>query len=125
MVTKVGKTITRKKGKLKKPLVVEDKELRDYEMVIIMNPELAEDKANTALEGIKKLISDRDGVVSEITHWGKRKLAYPIKHHSEGIYVFTRLQLHAAICKEIEAKLQISEDVLRHLLVRLHNLPKG
>ena len=121
MVTKGTKTAKGKKGTVRKPSVVEDKELRDYEMVIVISPELDEDKFNAALDGISKLITDIGGVVSEIKQWGKRKLAYPIKKFSEGNYILTRLQLQPAMGKELEVKLQISEDVLRHLLVRLNS----
>jgi small subunit ribosomal protein S6 len=121
VVTKGTKTVKGKKGTVRKPSAAEDKELRDYEMVIVISPELDEDKFNAALDGISKLITDIGGVVSEIKQWGKRKLAYPIKHFTEGNYILTRLQLQPAMGKEVEAKLQISEDVLRHLLVRLNN----
>jgi small subunit ribosomal protein S6 len=125
VVTKVVKTTKSKKGKVRKPVVAVDKELRDYEMVLIMSPELSEDKYSAALDGVRKLITDMGGVVSEITRWGKRKLAYPIKHFSEGNYILTRFQLQPEMGREVEAKLQISEDVLRHLLVRLNSLPQG
>ena len=121
MVTKVVKKEKIKKGATKKPLAAEDKELRDYEMVLVINPELAEDKFNTSLDGISKLITDVGGVVSEIKQWGKRKLAYPIKQFSEGNYILTRFQLQPAMGREVEKRLQISEDILRHLLVRLNS----
>jgi len=121
VVKKGIKTAKSKKDTVRKPSAAEDKELRDYEMVLIISPELAEDKFNAALDGISKLITDMGGVVSEIKQWGKRKLAYPIKQFSEGNYILTRLQLQPAMGKEVEAKLQISEDVLRHLLVRLNS----
>ena len=119
MVTKVVKKDKAKRGETKKPSVTEDKELRDFEMVLVINPELAEDKFNASLDGISKLITDMGGVVSEIKQWGKRKLAYPIKQFSEGNYILTRFQLQPAMGREVETRLQISEDVLRHLLVRL------
>jgi small subunit ribosomal protein S6 len=50
--------------------------------------------------------------------WGKRKLAYPIKHFTEGYYVLGRLQLKSTAGKEVESSLQISEDVIRYLLVK-------
>ena len=121
MVTKVVKKVKSKKSTARKLSAAEDKELRGYEMVLVISPELAEDKFNAALDGISKLITDMGGVVSEIKQWGKRKLAYPIKQFSEGNYILTRLQLQPAMGKEVEAKLQISEDVLRHLLVRLNS----
>ena len=121
MITKVAKKAKGKKSTARKLPAAEDKELRDYEMVLVINPELAEDKFNASLDGISKLITDMGGVVSEIKQWGKRKLAYPIKQFSEGNYILTRFQLQPAMGREVEAKLQISEDILRHLLVRLNS----
>jgi small subunit ribosomal protein S6 len=124
VATKVEKTAKGKKGKVRKTSVAEDKELRDYEMVLIMSPELAEDKYGATLDSVSKLITDTGGDVSEISQWGKRKLAYPIKQFSEGFYILTRFQLQPAMGREVEAKLQISEDILRHLLVKLNSLPQ-
>ena len=119
MVLKTNKTTRGKKATLKTSPEAEEKQLRDYEMIVIINPELDEDNFNTMINGINKLIADMGGVVADIKHWGKRKLAYRIKKFSEGNYVLTHFQLQPAFSKEVEAKLQISEDVLRHLLVRL------
>ncbi|MFH1662383.1 MAG: 30S ribosomal protein S6 [Chloroflexota bacterium] len=121
MVTRDKKTARSKKVAVRKPIAAADKELRGYEMVLVFSPELAEDKFNAALDDISKHITNMGGVISDIKLWGKRKLAYPIKHFSEGNYVLTQFQLQPAAGKEIEAKLIISEDVLRHLLVRLNN----
>jgi small subunit ribosomal protein S6 len=121
VVTKVGKTTKSKKEKAGKPQAAEDKELRDYEMVLVLSPELTDDRLNTTLDSVSKLVTDAGGVVSKIKQWGKRKLAYPIKRFSEGNYALVTMQLRATTGKEVEAKLQISEDVLRYLLVRLNS----
>jgi len=64
-------------------------------------------------------VENRGGVCQEISVWGRRKLAYPIKQHAEGSYVLTQLELEPQQTRELERGLLISEDVLRHLLVRL------
>ncbi len=121
MVAKgTGTTKTKvKKSVVKKALPVEDEQLRDYEMVLVISPELAEEKFNATLNNISQLITDMGGVVSDVKQWGKRRLAYPIKQFSEGNYVLTQLKLKPTLNREVEAKLQISEEVLRYLLVRL------
>jgi len=121
VVSKTSKTTRAKKTDLKAPPQTEEQQPRNYEMVVIINPELDEAKFNNTLNNISKLIADMGGVATDIKQWGKRKLAYPIKKFSEGNYVLTNFQLQPALSKELEAKLQISEDVLRHLLVRLDN----
>jgi len=97
----------------------EDKKLRDYELVVIISPEVANEAADSITDGIGRFITDNGGTVSAVEPWGKKKLAYPIKHFMEGSYVLTRFKLQPKFTKQLEASLQISEDVLRHLLVKL------
>jgi small subunit ribosomal protein S6 len=98
---------------------VEDNRLADYEMVYIVNPEVDDEALESRIESISQFISGRNGVVDEVERWGKKKLAYPIKHFLEGNYVLTRFKVSPAQCKELEANLKISEEVIRHLLIKL------
>ena len=98
---------------------VEDKRLTDYEMVYILSPEVDDVALESKIESISQFISGRNGVVDEVERWGKKKLAYPIKHFLEGNYVLTRFKVSPAQCKELEANLKISEEVIRHLLIKL------
>jgi small subunit ribosomal protein S6 len=99
--------------------VTEESKLRDYELVVIISPEVADDSLDGIIDNISRLITQDGGTVDEVDRWGKRKLAYPIKHFLEGSYVLVRCKLKSASGKELEANLRISEEVLRHLLVRL------
>jgi small subunit ribosomal protein S6 len=99
---------------------VEDTRLAEYEMVYIVSPEVADEALENRIESISQFISGRNGVVDEIERWGKKKLAYPIKHFLEGNYVLTRFKISPAQCKELESNLKITEEVLRHLLIRLN-----
>jgi small subunit ribosomal protein S6 len=96
----------------------EDK-LRDYEMVYIISPEVADDKLDAAIDNVSRFITERGGSVSQVERWGRRKLAYPIKHFAEGNYVLAHFKLKPASSKELEARLEISDDILRHLLIKL------
>jgi len=102
-----------------KEVKVEDEKLYDYELVLIISPEVAEEKHDTIIENISRFITDRGGVISGVEKWGKRKLAYPIKRFVEGDYVLSRFKLKPASSKELEANLRISEDIMRHLLVKV------
>jgi small subunit ribosomal protein S6 len=103
----------------KESMVKEESKLRDYELVVIINPELADDGVDGIVDNISRLISRDGGTVDETDRWGKRKLAYPIKHFLEGNYVLFRCKMKPTSGKGLEASLRISEEVLRHLLVRL------
>ena len=100
-------------------LKVEDKQLRDYELVFIISPEVEDEALEAAVNNVSKFITGKEGVISGIEKWGKRRLAYPIKHFVEGNYVLTRFKMRPMWSKELEANLQISEEILRHLLIRL------
>jgi len=99
--------------------VVEEEQLRDYEMVFIISPEVVDERLDTIIDNVSRFITERGGTVSDVERWGKRKLAYPVEHFVEGNYVLTQFKLKPTVSKELEANLQISEEVLRHLLIRL------
>jgi small subunit ribosomal protein S6 len=99
----------------------EDKQLRDYELVVIIRPEAEEEAIESVIERVSRFITENGGTVSNIDRWGKRKLAYPIKHFMEGSYVLARFRMKPQLSRELEASLEISEEVLRHLLTRLNS----
>ncbi len=100
---------------------VEEEQLRDYELVLIISPEVVEEKFDATIDNISRFITEKGGTISNIERWGKRRLAYPIEHFMEGGYVLTHFRLKPALSREFESNLQISEEVLRHLLVKLSN----
>ncbi len=115
----VSKRVPVSKEISKQALPVADKQLRDYELVLIISPEVEEEQLNAAIDNVSRFITGKDGTVADVDQWGKRKLAYPIGRFREGNYVLTRFKLKPASGKELEANLRISEEVLRHLLVRI------
>lgn len=120
MVSKNAKVTSKRKRRAVKEVVrVEEEVLRDYELVFIISPEVSEEAFESTLNNISQLISANGGTVSHVEQWGKRKLAYPIEHFMDGSYVLTRFNMRPSLSKELEKKLTISEEVLRHLLIRL------
>lgn len=103
----------------KQALKAEEVQLCDYELVVIISPEVMDEKLEAMIDNISKFITERGGVISSVDRWGKRKLAYPIKHFVEGNYVLAQFKLKPALGKELEARLQILEEVVRHLLIKL------
>jgi len=96
----------------------EDKRIHDYELVFIVSPEVVDESLEAAVEGVSQFVTSKGGTVSEVERWGKKKLAYPLKRFLEVNYVLTRFKMSPVWSKELEANLQISEDILRHLLIR-------
>jgi small subunit ribosomal protein S6 len=97
----------------------EDTGLRDYELIIVLSPELNEEEIEANTENVRRFVTERGGSISDLERWGKRRLAYPIKHFGDGYYILTHFKLGPTFGRELEANLHISEVVLRHLLVRL------
>lgn len=92
--------------------------MHDYELVTVLNPEIAEEDVPAAIERLTAAITTRGGEVAEVQPWGRRRLAYPIKRHNEGNYVLTNLRMDPARAHELESGFMISDDILRHLLIR-------
>ena len=92
--------------------------LRDYELVTIWNPDLEDDTMTGALDRLRSTVATRGGEVTDTNIWGRRRLAYHINRHAEGIYVVMQLRVEPRRAAEIESQLRLNEDVLRHLLVR-------
>lgn len=95
--------------------------MRDYELVLIINPEIGDETMDALIDKVSQFVTGKGGTVSSVERWGKRKLAYPIDHFLEGNYVLNRFRLKPALGRELKANLQISEEVLRHLLIRLND----
>lgn len=92
--------------------------LRDYELVVILSPEIGDDVLSDSLARLNQGVTSRGGEVVEVNHWGRRRLAYPISRHFEGNYVVSQIKLDPAEVPGLEGSLRISEEVIRHLVVR-------
>jgi len=90
--------------------------IRNYELIVIFRPELAKEKIDSGVANITRLVTERGGTAT-IEPWGKRKLAYPIKHQNEGNYVLVKFNSGSSLTRKINSDLRISEDVLRHLII--------
>jgi small subunit ribosomal protein S6 len=93
------------------------KPMRDYELVLIANADLDEGALNDVINKVKVWITDGNGEVSKIDLWGKRRLAYPIRKQSDGIYVVFNLAMPPALGATLERNLRFTEPVMRFLLV--------
>jgi len=89
---------------------------RDYELGIVINPEVGDEQARAIVERVTQLISTNDGEVVRVNAWGRRRLAYPIERHRDGLYFYFDLILDPQSIVEIERTLRVNEDVIRHLL---------
>ena len=89
---------------------------RDYELGIIINPDVGEEQARAIVERISQSIINNGGQVVRVNAWGRRRMMYPIQHHRDGLYYFFDLIMPTAAVVEIERGLRVNEDVIRHLM---------
>jgi small subunit ribosomal protein S6 len=91
---------------------------RDYEILYIVRPELDDEQLQGAIATVNQLIESLGGAVQKTDVWGRRRLAYEVRHLREGQYVLTDFQIDPARVPELEGTLKISDTVFRHLVVR-------
>ena len=95
--------------------------MREYEVTLILQPELEESGRNQLIERITGWLKEAtDGSDESLkpSQWGQRHLAYEIKRHKEGYYLHYEAKLDPAKVKGIEQNVRFNEDVLRYLFVR-------
>src|SRR5690349_11215821 len=91
--------------------------LREYELLYILRADLDDEKVQDSVKRVNTIIERSGGRPDHTNLWGKRKLAYEVKHQKEGSYVLQDFQIGPDRVPELESALKISEDVLRHLIV--------
>ena len=92
--------------------------MREYEVLYIVRADLDDEKVQDAVKRVNTLIERSGGTIERTNLWGKRKLAYEVKHQKEGSYVLQDFEFDPSRVPELEAALKITEEVLRHLIVR-------
>lgn len=91
--------------------------MRNYEVVLIIHPDLDETALNGILDRVQGWIKDSGGSVDKIDLWGKRRLAYSIRKQREGQYVYFDSQFAPEFSAELERNLRFLEPVLRHSII--------
>ena len=93
--------------------------MRTYELVFIAQPTLEEEGLQSLVDRVKGFVTDTGGNVVDVDHMGRRQLAYAIRNRWEGYYVLIHADLEPAAVAEVEHELNLTEDILRYLLIRL------
>lgn len=92
--------------------------MRPYEIMVILDPTLDERTVAPSLETFLNVIRKDGGSVDKVDVWGRRRLAYEIAKHAEGIYVVIDLQAEPATVSELDRQLRLNESVLRTKVMR-------
>jgi small subunit ribosomal protein S6 len=92
---------------------------RQYELVYIITPEASEQAVADLHTQIEQIVQRYSGTLDKTENWGRRKLAYEIGHHREGTYVVETITGSGELVKEIDRRLRVNDQVVRHLIVRV------
>jgi small subunit ribosomal protein S6 len=95
--------------------------MRRYELMLLLRPDLEDDKLQAAVEKVTRAIVNHGGSLSKVSPWGKRRLAYDIERHREASYFLIHFDIEPSQVREIERGMLISEEILRHLVTVLED----
>jgi|Deesub1362A_J573_1020465.scaffolds.fasta_scaffold04062_9 small subunit ribosomal protein S6 len=96
--------------------------MREYEMMLILNPELDEEKRKEVLDKIESIIKEGKGETQEIKEWGLKELAYPIKKKNTGYYVLWYFKSPGNLPINLRRELKLVPDVYRVMIMRVENV---
>jgi len=88
-------------------------------MVLVLKPDLTDEAQEGFVQKVTRWVTDKGGAISQTDKLGRKKLAYPLKASKEGIYVLSKFSAEPALVRDVEKSLKLSEEVLRHLVVKL------
>ncbi len=92
--------------------------MREYELVIILDPKAKEKKFIEFKQKIEKLLAETKIKIAKFEDWGVKELAYPISKNRQAHYLFYLLQAEADAIRLLENKIRVEEIILRHLIIR-------
>ena len=92
---------------------------RQYELVYILPPDTTEQQVTELHQQVEAVVSRLNGQIEKMENWGRRKLAYEIAHHKEGVYVLEVINGSGELMKELDRRLKVMDLVIRHMVVRV------
>jgi len=97
---------------------------RQYELIYILPPDTTEQQVTELHEQLEAVVSKMHGTIEKTENWGRRRLAYEIAHHKEGVYVLEVINGSGELMKELDRRLRVMDQVIRHLTVRVDHEKK-
>lgn len=93
--------------------------MRPYEVMVIFDADLEEEVIRAAVDRSTQLIQSKGAELGYVDYWGKRRFAYRLKHRWEGVYVVFQAKSDPAAMDELNRTLSLSDEVLRHKVLRI------
>src|SRR5437899_7565119 len=92
---------------------------RQYELVYILPPDSTEQQVAELHTQIEGVVSRMNGGIDKTENWGRKRLAYEIGHNKEGVYVLDVINGSGELMKELDRRLRVLDQVIRHMIVRV------
>ena len=92
--------------------------MKKYELMFIINPTILEEGREAVIAKVNNILTVAGATILKSEKWGERKLAYPIDKKKTGFYVLTTLEMDGTKLTEVESKLNITEEVMRYIVIK-------
>lgn len=93
--------------------------MKDYESIIILNPNMEEAEAEKIVQRMQDVITGNGGQVSKVERWGKKRLAYIVKKQKKGEYVLLNFKGQPGTVAELERNYKMTDAIIKYLTIRL------
>lgn len=90
-----------------------------YESIFIINPNISDEETNFVIKKMQDVVTKQGGEILKFEDWGKKKLAYEVRKHKRGHYVFFQIKGEPAAVQELERNLKLTDAVIKYLTVKL------
>src|SRR6187399_1598602 len=98
---------------------------REYETIYVLRPDAGREASESISTRVQDVISKQRGALTRVENWGYRKLAYPVKKHGRGVYVYLKYLGDGELVSELERNLRLQDAVLKFQTVRLEDVKSG
>jgi small subunit ribosomal protein S6 len=92
---------------------------RQYELVYIVTPDATEQEVSDLHAQVEQIVQRFGATIEKSENWGRKKLAYDIAHHREGTYIVETITGSGELMKELDRRMRVIDQVIRHLVVRV------
>jgi small subunit ribosomal protein S6 len=92
---------------------------RTYELIYIVTPDATEEQIAAIHDQVEQTTKKMGGSLVKTDNWGRRKLAYTIQHHKEGVYILETIEGGGELMRELDRRLKVVDQVIRQLIVRV------
>ena len=99
--------------------------MRPYEVIAIFDTALDDDAIGAFVDRVTEIISSRGGRPGRVEHWGRRRLAYELRHRWEGYYVLLEALAEPGAMAEVDRMLSLADEVMRHKVIRVPDSVAG